>query len=207
MENTDIWYYKILNLPTMPSNLEEIALRYENSKIQYKVPPKTSETDTFYLGDKYYKGAIYSRYLPTPEILDWFFQTILPYKENKETQVLPGIQVLDNGNAFHFHTDGKARPFVLNYMIDLGGENVQTIFGQEPNQSIIRSPFLNKFHCEDYTVLESVILPTNNWVILNSMVLHAVIDMQSPRMCLSMGITEEEMSYLETNSINLPAKS
>jgi len=190
------WYWKIVNLPQVPNEITDMIYKFDPSKIQYRVPPKTEETDTFYIDGKVYKDAIYSRYHSDQPVYEWYFKNVIRYVKDKQTQVAPGVQILSDGTAFHFHTDGKARPYVLNYMLDLGGDNVETVFGQEPVFPITREPFLNKFHCEEYNILDRTVLPNNTWVILNSKVLHGVINMERPRICLSMGITNEEMVLL-----------
>lgn len=95
------------------------------------------------------------------------------------------------GSTTHLcHTDSYPRRWVLNYMHKLGGTNIQTRFFKEIGQPLLRDPLTRPTPEKDPNIelIHSVVVEPNRWWLLNSGVLHDVINITGSRESITMGI-------------------
>jgi hypothetical protein len=117
----------------------------------------------------------------TENLLNWFQENIYPYPAADYE-----IQRIGNG-AFHLHTDGRIRTFVLSYMFELGGENVETSWWKEKNQQLIREPGMAKFNFDNMEKMKSIVFPNNAWNIVDARIFHTVYMIETTRLAFCVG--------------------
>lgn len=91
---------------------------------------------------------------------------------------------------------GPPKKFVykLYYLIDSGGNDVETVFYKEIGQPVERTPDQPLF-VNDYDLLETidrVRLPMHKWIFLNTSILHGVENVTGPRTNLVVGIDKHQ---------------
>jgi hypothetical protein len=207
-------YVRTLNLPHPPEYIVNKTLDIVNDKTHIKnmqIGPKTINNTTGTTGWGYdrfieYQGqqircANVKRYPFDDETYDWFESNIFSkIKDCKKYQI--SNQIILNGKILHPHTDGPRGPFVLSYMIDTGGDNVDTIWYQEIENEIYRSPSTNLLYLDTLRELERIKVEPYNWVLMDARVIHTVKFMESPRIMLSVGmLLDEYKDFLKENNL------
>lgn len=158
--------------------------RSANTEEDFRVFQATQHN--FNISDKEYSRANYRRYGLSQASIDWI-------KENIGECGEYSCQLMRDGSAFLPHTDGGPRRYIINYLIKAGGASVATQFFQEPGQDLVRDgPPLHVNNSENLTLVHSVIAPEKSWMILFGKVIHAVTDLESPRIQLSLALSAEE---------------
>lgn len=184
------WYYKVLDLPTLPADLEQqLWQRYHApDREQYAISTNQFLHPELVLkpnpGDvqgrrnnKMFNNCRGSRYSVDSNIHHWVRQNISQDWIEAGLYVIHGDQ---NHGTILPHTD-QTRALSLLYLLDPGGSNVHTEFWQEKNHSIHREM---KTLVGDYSLLESlksVQWPLKTWILLNTNILHSVEQMTSKR--------------------------
>ena len=178
------WYYKILDLPQLPVELEtQVWNRYCDPELtQYRITSDSylsNRTDLAHKpgpGDVVGKrnGIIFpngrgSRYSVPATVEDWVKHNIATDYNDA------GIYVIF-GDQYHTvlpHTD-QTRVFSLLYLLEPGGNDVHTNFWKEQGHSVHRE--MKSFGC-DYGQLELLHTeqwPLRTWILLNTNILHSV---------------------------------
>lgn len=132
-------------------------------------------------------GSTYYRYEPGPALRDWIRDVIHP----DITTV--GLQIIQGTDIFQCHTDTNFRRYIINYLVKSGGTNATTVFYQEhgfPAEQDVKK-YINDYSTID--VIDSVVVPEKTWFAINGQVLHGVTNLQSPRIAVSLGISNSEL--------------
>ena len=182
----DLSYCKILDFPPLPSELVQQALSItaDPSKSYLHIPPDTETLD-----NNNGSGSIYNRYQVSSEIFDWVTENIPLSYRPQDFKI--GIQVfrpLGDLGMYDPHTDGHRGPYVLNYLIDPGGDNVLTKWYHEEGYDLIRPKGVLLKTFKNLTEVHSECIPQGSWFCLYARVVHAVINIERPRIALSIGI-------------------
>ena len=88
------------------------------------------------------------------------------------------------------HTD-RSRNWVLMWIIDAGGDNVNTVFWQENGFDVERDPGYYPTSYRNLIELESQVFATNCWVLLNAKVIHSIENLQSVRKSVQISFWED----------------
>lgn len=174
----DIFYCKTLDFPPMPDHLVKQAL----SIIQGKSNP-------YVLHNARPFESVYKRYFVSSDILDWLASNI-PVKLPIDVRKI-GIQTfqpMGSSALYSPHTDGPRGQYVLNYLIDTGGNNVLTKWYQEAGYSLIRRPDLTLASFQNLKEVHSEHIAQGTWFCLHSRILHTVINIERPRISLAIGL-------------------
>lgn len=168
-------FYQHFNLPALPDTLVMQALSIANT---------VQETNQ-------HRG-VYRRYPVSNDILEWCQQNILASIKNN---FKIGIQVF-NGQPEFPHTDGSRGVKALNYLIDTGGDNVETVWLQEAGCEITRH---RGYVVPANTTLQElcrVSFVQYTWQVVQTDIIHTVENITRPRIALSIGLEEEEYSRI-----------
>jgi hypothetical protein len=191
MTNT-ISYCKILDLPAIPDHLvqQALAIIQDQSKsyIAGRGPVVLKDSNGANTA-----GSTYNRYHVSPELFEWAVANIPGRLPNKHDNFKIGIQVfrpIGINTSYDPHTDGPRGEYVLNYLIDAGGDNVLTKWYQEVNQPLVRTPGINLKSFQNLTEVHSEHIQAGSWFCLYSRVLHTVTNIERPRISLSIGLNE-----------------
>lgn len=119
----------------------------------------------------------YTRWAPNHDLKNWL-------NHNISTQLtLAGVQKI-NGNVPP-HCD--QRKWALNYILDVGGPNVSTLFHHKLGTSLIQPPGERVSGDCVLRTIYSVNIQPNRWHLLNTHVLHSVIGLESTRTAITIG--------------------
>jgi hypothetical protein len=137
-------------------------------------------------GKKSISNVFYKRWAVPAELEQWIRQNI----SNRFDML--GFQIHDaavrDSNHHLPHTDKYPRKWVLNYVIETGGDNAVTSFYQEQGHPAIREHLTRPGRREDLELLESERIEPCRWVMLSGVVIHDVTGITGRRMSITMGI-------------------
>jgi hypothetical protein len=199
--NSDI--YSFCNFTPVPLWLEsEIRKSVElgfnfNKNLQFDKRPMTKEEDNgfkrniFELNGNTQQRAVYRRYHLSEQAVAWVKEHIGEYSEM-------GSQLMRNGSAFTPHTDGGKRRYILNYLVDAGGPDVETQWFQEKGQMLVRDCQPMQFpDASKLDLIKNVVIPEKTWSMLYGKIIHAVVGMTNKRIQLSISFSAEEFKKLK----------
>ena len=171
------------------NNDPQFTIRKSITGQQLKVIHNSSH---FTVGNEKYSRAIYRRYNLGKLTDEWIRDNIA----SEYSQM--GSQVMRNGDAFFPHTDGGPRRYILNYLVDAGGEAVETRWYQEPKYDLYREGDAMQWPDKsNLNVIHTEIFPVKSWTMLFGKVIHSVVGLTSPRMQLSISFSAEEFLKLK----------
>lgn len=205
----DIVYCKTLDFPPMPDYLVQQALSIIADQSNYYIFHKASTLVKNANGSDI-PVSEYRRYHVSPDIFDWVASTV-PVKLSSNVDYKKiGIQIFvpvklpskyrkierpafrSVGNltlhAGHPHTDGPRGPYVLNYQIDTGGDNVLTKWYHEVDQPLVRQSSITLNSFQNLNEVHSEHIAQGTWFCMPVRVLHSVVNLERPRISLSIGL-------------------
>jgi hypothetical protein len=124
------------------------------------------------------------------EWIDWIRANIYPDAELSSS----GVSVT-TGSRYHGAHCDATRNYALIYLIDPGGDNVETVFWQEHGHPIVRPRINNvdQLFVSDYnylTEIDRVRFPANRWVLMNTRILHGVENIDATRIAYQVKVTK-----------------
>lgn len=178
--------------------LDSVDVGYrENRNVQFETRAHTQQEHIdmqikpFILDGSTHQRAIYRRYELDEQAAQWVRENIGPYSQL-------GSQLMRDGSAFTPHTDGGPRRYIANYIIDAGGSEVRTQWFREPGYDLIREgkplQFPMAVHLE---LVKSTVFPSQGWSVIFGKVIHAVTNMTSPRIQISISFSDNEFQQLK----------
>jgi hypothetical protein len=187
-------YSLLTKLPALPQDLvEHIVESISDVQTLQKVPLKTIQLDGTDVED-----AIYTRSNLDKVYTNWILENI---PELKYQSAVIGFQSIKNtsGTEFsqlHPHTDGVARgAFCISYLINTGGDNVETTWWQEVGRDLQRAPWSHCWDLNKLTEVSKTIYPNNSWNIMRTDWMHSVQYINSDRIALTIGFSDEELFF------------
>lgn len=194
------WYYKVLDLPVLPVELEQQLWQ------QYHAPDREQfaiSTNKFLhpeLATKPNPGDVQgqrdgetfincrgSRYSVEDNIHQWVNKNICQDWIEAGIYVIHGDQ---NHGTILPHTD-QTRALSLLYLLDAGGSDVSTEFWQEKNYSIHREMKTLTGNYNLLDLLKSVQWPLKTWILLNTNILHSVEQMTAKRVHFQISLASD----------------
>ena len=127
-------------------------------------------------------NTVCTRHSINPKLAEWVKQNI-----SQEFHAIGlNCQGTPRGGVAIPHTD-RTRNWTLMWIIDAGGDNVSTVFWQERGFDIVRDPGYYPKSYNDLIELESHVLPTKRWLLLDARTIHSVENLQSIRKSIQIG--------------------
>lgn len=210
-----IFTYCFLELPDPPQSIIDSAYRaLENPSEQdrvNKLRQLTGYSEYQYRTITRPDGTTFTtagthRYWISNEFEDWV---------RKHFQQEPngcGISIFDQvGPALAPHVDAS-RNFVIQYLLDLGGENVETVWYREKEKDLLRPDLRSNFDpnvtIDSYDRVEEIDrikFPLGKWVCLSANILHSVENVERPRIAIqiSRDTAPEHIAWTYTSKINM----
>lgn len=188
----------------MPDELIDQCLSIRTPKLnsvkEYKIDPQTKN---YILSDGSIQGPIlYELYKLPVDVSDWIHDNIKPFHS---CSVPIGVQIISTANGYDIcaippHIDRVRGNRILHYFMDTGGDDVNTIWYQEPGYNLERTNddllwnFSGDFN--DFRVLNEVYrtkFKPKSWTLMKSSVAHGVTNITGSRVSISMAIMEDEV--------------
>ena len=115
-------------------------------------------------------------------IIDWF-------KTNIVTSGYTDIRISKStiGDGKLAHTD-NTRDYVLIYMLECGGYRPETIFYCENEKPILRERGVRVYDYNTIKEIDKVYIPPEQWIMLNTKILHGVSGLSSHRISYQIGL-------------------
>jgi hypothetical protein len=210
-----IFTYCFLDLPDPPQSIIDAAYAaLENTEEQHRV--NALKQLPGYADYQYrtitradgttFKTAGTHRYRISEEFETWVEEHF--HQEPKGC----GISIFDQiGPALAPHVDAS-RNFTVQYLLDCGGDNVETVWYREKGKSIVRPDLRSNFDplstINDYSCVEEidrVCLPKGKWACLHANILHSVENVKSPRIGIqiSRDTSPDNISWTYISKINM----
>ena len=123
----------------------------------------------------------YSRWAAKPELVEWLRENI------SESVQLAGVQVISSDVPLHC----DKRKWALNYLIEPGGETVNTGFYKLPGKAVIQPPGSRYAFARDEEELVTTTFKTNEWHLLNTNILHKVTGVTGKRVAITIGFNSD----------------
>lgn len=168
----NFFWIPINDLPALPEPLKN---KFNNVKGDIFVKTPTQ----LLLNDKgVYESGVIERYKLHPGFKLWINKNIATdYYE-------VSAQIIGKTTSASPHTD-QYRRWHLMYIIDQGGDNVETVWYQEHNKPIWRDEHLYPSNYNNLKELHRAVLPANTWIFFNSRIIHDVQNITSTRQALT----------------------
>ena len=192
----------ICNMPLPPAGVvaEIVASIQNDNDPQFTIRKSITDQQLkvihnsthFSVNKEKYSRAVYRRYNLGRLTDEWIRDNIA----SEYSQM--GSQVMHRGDAFFPHTDGGPRRYILNYLVDAGGDAVETRWYQEPKYGLYREGDAMQWpDRSNLNVIHSEIFPVKSWTCLFGKVIHGVVGLTGPRMQLSISFSAEEFLKLK----------
>lgn len=185
-------YYTILNLPPLEFGLEDLVIGKKTIDSYWwpdKVPKRVKLID-----GRPVDFIRYQRWNFNDDLVKKFIKEYIPEMPTEFGDL--GYQVVSNelrdpiGARMSPHLDGFRGNYVLQYVLDTGGDNVSTTWWQAAGQPIYRNQIeTTKFFFVDDGLeqLDHVILEKNTWALIRADVLHSVDHVTCDRKLITVG--------------------
>lgn len=195
-------YYAILNLPHFNFDESDIVKRKQTIDSYWwpdKVPKRVKLVD-----GREVDHIRYQRWSFNDDLVRDFIMTNIPEMPCDFGDL--GYQIVSNdrsdpiGARMSPHLDGFRGNYVLQYVIDTGGDNIATTWWQAPGQDIYRQQITTTqffFVNDNYKFLDSVILQKHSWALIRTDVLHSVDHVTADRKLITVGFRADQ-DFLET---------
>ena len=129
------------------------------------------------------KTATFTRYELPANVVQWIQQNIIAEYSDI------GIAFTHNGNEHLPHTD-LYREYALNYVLQTGGDNVITSFYSDDQAPLRKLNVVQPQDLDSLIEIDSMILPTGSWTLLNSRVIHGVKNLTGPRIMIGISFQQ-----------------
>jgi len=128
----------------------------------------------------------------------WVRENVISEFVNTGVRIALGEDTTVHGaHADQWAGDPPRPTYKFYYLLDNGGDNVETIFYKEKNQPLEReSTKQNPVAIYDYSTLEEferIKLPLNQWILLNTNVIHGVENITGPRTHLTVIVYKDSV--------------
>jgi len=189
-----IYTYSYIDLPPPPQEIIDQA--YKSLELKGKIGFYNPDLHNLPGHDLYRTRVVkYKDGTPTPStssnrywISDEFDDWVKTYAKQDPRGC--GINIFEHGQLVAPHVDAS-RFYNIQYLLELGGGNVETAWYKEKGKDILRPDLKGNFNLketiDDYERVEEidrVCLPVGKWVCLNVGILHAVENMESRRVAI-----------------------
>jgi len=178
---------RLKGLPQVPPHLIKYDLDFDQGVHTNSVSRQVTKH-----GHTYDVGA-YSRQSTDAELESWLKDNIV----NEWANVGYGRQ---KGPCLGPHVE-RTRFYALQYVIETGGDNVQTVFYQPKSNAIDMVPtymYVNNY--DDLIATDAHVFPAGEWWLLDGMTFHSVENIQTVRITLQIGLLINPLDMILTLS-------
>jgi hypothetical protein len=135
------------------------------------------------------------RYPFSNQLYAWVKENIYPWVDDMNHYQL-GHQVWKQGDVIWPHTDGVRGHFVLSYLLEEGGDFVETVWYKVRDKEAVLPPATHYVNFNNIDVVTRKRLPLGKWVLNDARILHSVYYMTQPRIAITIGLMKHEVIRL-----------
>lgn len=178
--NTQPLYQFLDHLPQIPDHLLEGFESWTSNDIKYN-------GSSYRIGERQgerLQNAHFSRHHISAELEQWL-------SDNISAQYSDIGIIYTRGHSEHLpHTDGF-RDYSINYLLDLGGDAVDTLYYHETDTDTLTKPrgYWPK-NLDAVREIDRVRIPLRRWIMLNTQVLHGVVNITGMRTQISLSFVD-----------------
>ena len=175
--------YEHLDLPTIPKHLmPDLDTLYKSID-----PTFHNKFRTMTRGDEIIEQSGYARFDldNNDELKTWVDTNITDQYSNI------GLSYMYDGPINLPHTDFTERDATLIYLFDLGGDNVETKFWKLKGQDMLQPRCMQPASYNDMELLDTIVLKSHCWNLLNARVIHSVENKTRARVSLQLGFRQD----------------
>lgn len=165
----DSYFFQPVDLPPLPDRFTQQALHGPRTDLI-----TTSRDRLIQDGDEFYRNARLQRWALGSELAEWLLQQGVPQFEDVS------VQVIEHGDTLGPHTD-KWQSCKLFYLLQSGGDSVETIWYQQRGHDLVREKFLLVEDTADLEEVHRMVIPERQWGFINVAVIHEVRGMTATR--------------------------
>ena len=214
-----LFTYCYLNLPTIPESILESAYRQLaqcESNVggsQHKMAADTRTVPGYreYLtrtitdgSGKKFRAPGHRRYRLDDEFDRWVGRHL---EQNTDTS---GIAIFDDfATSYPPHVDAT-RSYTLIYLLEAGGDCVETVWWRQPGFPIVREDLRCNFDPKDIisdynqvVEVDRVQVPLKKWICVNSAILHSIENITSPRIAIQISRDDLPNHIIDHDNISL----
>ena len=174
------FFCKTIDLPALPNALAAECLAI------------TEDASQSYIAGTSQVGTSYNRYRASDAIYQWVLANVdSKIRNNMQVGIQTFRPLQSDAAAWSPHTDGPRGQYILNYLIDAGGSNVLTKWYQEAGKPLVRAPGITLVGFSNLTEMHTEHIQPGTWFCLYSRVLHTVVNVERPRISLSIGVNSQ----------------
>ena len=173
MNYTDETFVKELDLPSIPVELEEECYG------------RITESYSFFSPNGFTKYSV------SDNLEKWLKQNVISKLENYQLSDVISVQTISSSYPITPHVDGAGEVSVF-YILDLGGDNVQTSWFLQDGYPLIRDRTVRNINTFDNVKMcFSKKLQPKKWVLLQSNILHNVTNITTLRTSVALRFIEK----------------
>ena len=135
------------------------------------------------------------RYPFSDDLYNWVKHHIYPWIDNINRYQL-GHQIWKQGDVIWPHTDGVRGHFVLSYLLEEGGDFVETVWYKVRDKEVVLPPSTHYVNFNNIDIITRKRLPLGKWVLNDARILHSVYYMTQPRIAITIGLMKDEVIRL-----------
>ena len=131
------------------------------------------------------------RYAISDEFDQWVRDHVGTDPRNDKYKEWGGVSVYDDHSSFFAPHVDITRDYAIMYVLDPGGTNVETSWYRQKGHELQRPDLQGVFdlgrvprNFDSLEEIDRVCLPTNQWILLNATILHAVENVESTRIVI-----------------------
>lgn len=177
------------HLPRVPDALvDQVLTTIQHSPVDFAVPSRA-----VYIDHNLVENITYNRHHPIAELTEWIHKNI------SDQYVSFGVQVHTPKQHSHTHfphTDTAPRHWALNCNLEPGGLDVTTCWYQEQGYPMIRPGPTRPENINQLELLQSVVIQSRRWHVINTQVLHAVHNIEQPRIAITLGFENNPWEHV-----------
>lgn len=185
-----MWTYKILKeLQSPPDRFFHMANEH--------IEQKTWGIDFQGLHEKYKDRVVVKDGNPVGFTFHYFQELTEDFTNWSRENIHPeafdcGLRFCDGSRGSYLapHTDIK-RDIAVMYLLDTGGEHAETVWYHEDGEDLVRGRAKHANNFDKLKEVDRVQLPTNTWVILNTLILHGVENLTGVRTTFQLSVNSD----------------
>jgi len=188
-EYEETWTYKFCNFSDLPVELETQVYDLVNSDALIKIDYNKNLNKEYIKNGEIKKSLALYQYESSNSINDWVYENIANLGvTNIRCSKSGGNGDKEKRDFRGPHTDSQ-RNYTLMYLLENGGNNVETAFYHENGETIVRDNALAPTNMDSMIELDRVNIPLRRWIVLNSRILHTVENIETDRISLQIGLS------------------